>query len=357
MIDTIFDFIFGLIESNIFSNTRADLNALLPILPPLVIYAFCFLISICVGSFINVVVHRLPLIFQQNLESFLDDLKNNTGEAPINMEDMPKSEANIEDDKEDDSSNLNASSTSSTSSTSTKNSAHISLSKPASTCPHCHQKIKWYDNIPILSWLILQAKCRYCKAAISSQYFWVELATGLLGVATAFIYLKSWPNQVADAGILLFLLLFIWQLIAITLLDAKTQLMPDELTKPLIISGLLFAAYQQLYQLNWQYAHNAADAILAGVLAFILLKGFASAFKKLRNIEGLGEGDIYLFAGFAVWFGFEVAAYALFTAAALGFAFIILAVIFKWRSFDQSIAFGPFLSLGLLIHLAQPGIF
>ncbi len=272
--------------------------------PPMFFGAFLlFCLGACMGSFINVVVHRLPLMFKQAL-------------AELWAQEFPPNHQNGE------------------------TSTSLTLSQPASSCPTCQKRIRWYDNLPIVSWLYLRGRCRHCQASISSAYVWVELVTALLTPIIFYVMLHAGHSTAYAAA----LVIFAWQLLTIALLDAREQLLPMELSIPLIATGLYAASLGVL-------PISSADAIQACMYAWLALAGFACLFKWVRGIDGLGDGDPYLLAGIAAWLGAQAALYSILLACVLGLIWMLLAQRFYQRDIKQAIAFGPFICLGAFIYV------
>lgn len=366
--------LFTLLEYLLPAASLAELNQAILLLPMWLLYMFIFILSACVASFINVVVYRLPLIYaqntyfylkelsQENIITFNDETEFKKSQGIINLENFENFE-NFKNPENINSEKNNAINI---------NDIHIpkplTLSNPNSHCPNCKQSIPFYLNIPIMAWLWLkifyQGGCRYCKQKVASSYVLVEfllaiLSTVFIAYALGHGFLANLNTQNPAQNLnlnfdfisLIFLLLFFWQLSTIILLDAKTQLMPNELTVPFIITGLLFNIYQDVYGLKSVLAIGAQNALIEAMLAYFLLWLFSRIFSYLKNSEGLGGGDIYLFAGFAAWFGLGLAFYAIFAAAVLGLLYLLFVYVFFKRKLDQAIAFGPFLGVGLLLAL------
>ncbi|KRA36128.1 methyltransferase [Rhodanobacter sp. Root627] len=156
-----------------------------------------------------------------------------------------------------------------------------------SHCPHCKHRLAAGDNIPLFSWLLLRGRCRYCKAAISIQYPLVELLSGIL---SAVIVWKFGPTGVALAG-----LVFTWTLIALAGIDFRTQLLPDQLTFPLLWLGLLLSLLPMFVA--------APSAIIGAAAGYLSLWSVYRLFKLLTGKEGMGYGDFKLLAALGAWMG------------------------------------------------------
>lgn len=249
------------------------------ILPPWFFILMIILVSGCMGSFLNVVIYRLPLVLD--------------------------------------------------------NHPHISLSKPRSFCPTCQHIIAWYDNIPLLSYVLLRAKCRHCHTKISWRYPLIECITILLSLV---VFLLLGPNNQMLAG-----LFFTWWLIAMTFIDVDHFLLPDQLTLSLLWFGLL---------LNIQALFSSLEyAVIGAVFGYGILWGTNILYLFIRKKDGLGQGDWKLLAAFGAWFGLEAVFYILAIAAILGTLYGIFAMLFKKAKLETALPFGPFLCIAALIWL------
>ncbi|MFP4278332.1 MAG: prepilin peptidase [Wenzhouxiangella sp.] len=268
-------------------------------LPAAVLLAAVFVLGLLVGSFLNVVILRLPprlmqdwrLQCQELLELKVDD---NTAEpAP-------------------------------------------GLVKPRSRCPQCGSGIAWYDNIPLLSWLLLRARCRQCGARIGIRYPLVELATGLLSV---WVVAHFGPGPEGLSALVL-----TWALIAATGIDFDHQLLPDQITLPLLWAGLLI-------NLNWQLFASLEDAVIGAVAGYLLLWSVFHLFKLATGKEGMGYGDFKLLAALGAWLGWQLLPVIILLASLVGAIVGILMMIIARRGKDIPIAFGPYLAAAGFIAL------
>ncbi len=209
------------------------------------------------------------------------------------------------------------------------------LVRKGSHCPHCKHPLAAWDNVPLVSWLLLRGRCRYCKAGISVQYPLVEL---LCGIASAIVVWHFGVGWQAAAG-----LLFTWVLVAAGGIDVRTQLLPDSLTLPLLWLGLLLSLVPV-------FAH-AREALIGAAAGYLSLWLVYWLFKLVTGKEGMGYGDFKLFAVAGAWMGY-VALLPVIILAALSGA-IIGAVLLQARGQDRSIpfAFGPFLAIAMWIWL------
>ncbi len=261
---------------------------------PITYYIFVVVLSLLIGSFLNVVVYRLPKMMQngwyQDCREFLAD----------EMKDIPA-----------------------------KNIDQLTLSKPDSTCPKCDHKIRFYENIPVISWLLLKGKCSQCKNSISIRYPLVEIATALLSLVIA---LKYGPT--AEAALLL---LLTWGLICLTLIDFDHMLLPDQIVLPLLWLGLLVNINTTFVPLN--------DAVIGAAVGYGSLFSVFWLFKLFTGKEGMGFGDFKLFALFGAWVGWQLLPVLILMASVVGAIMGISLMLFKNHQREQAIPFGPYLAI------------
>ena len=257
-------------------------------------YIFIGILSLMIGSFLNVVVYRLPKMMHNGwyleCREFLVDELNN----------IPAKE--IE---------------------------HLSLSKPDSTCPKCDHKIRFYENIPVISWLFLQGKCSQCKSNISIRYPLVESATAILSVVVAMKFGVSVET--------LLLLILTWGLICLTLIDFDHMLLPDQIVMPLLWLGLLVNINNTFVALD--------DAIIGAAVGYMSLFSVFWLFKLLTGKEGMGHGDFKLFALFGAWVGWQLLPMLILMASVVGAVVGISLMLFKGHQREQAIPFGPYLAI------------
>ena len=208
----------------------------------------------------------------------------------------------------------------------------ISLSNPSrSFCPKCKHTLNIIELIPLLSYLFQRGKCKHCKQSISSQYPVVELACGLLASVA---YLKFDLNLE-----LLFILFFIFSLVALFWIDVKHQLLPDAITLPLIAIGLVF---------NYLFGFvEFTDALIGATIGYLTLWCIFWAYKLIRKVDGMGYGDFKLVAALGAWFGWQSLPMLLLGASTLGIVYFLLAI----KDRNQAFAFGPFLIISALVWL------
>lgn len=248
------------------------------------------ILGLMVGSFLNVVIYRLPKMMEQEWHNNCLELQGK--EVPAQPE--------------------------------------FSLAKPRSTCPHCAHKISIFENIPIISYLILKGRCSACKAPISMRYPLVEALTGTL------IGLISW--QFGYTSITLFAWIFTFALIALTFIDFDTQLLPDDITLPLLWLGLLF-------NLNFGFT-DLKSAVIGAVAGYLVLWSVFWLFKIIRGKEGMGYGDFKLLAAIGAWFGWKLLPAVILLSSTLGAVIGLALIVITKRSKEVPMPFGPFLAIG-----------
>lgn len=208
-----------------------------------------------------------------------------------------------------------------------------SIVKPRSHCPACQNPVRFYDNIPLLSFLILRGRCRDCHAKISFRYFFVELLTTLLSLATYFYFREI-------VHYLVYFLLLIAPLIAVIFIDLQHRIIPNEITLPGIVIGVLVHYWDA--PPAWEIS-----ALIESLVGIVVGGGFlfvvAFAYEKIKRREGLGGGDVKLAAMFGAFFGWQAVMMILLIASVLGSLIGLMVVAFK-RNWLYQIPFGPFLA-------------
>ena len=269
-------------------------------LEPAVAMVLAAVVGLCVGSFINVVVHRLPRMLEHGWQDQCAELR---GEAP---EDRPR----------------------------------YNLMVPRSACPACGHKITAGENIPVVSWLLLRGKCSGCGTAISARYPLVELLGGLTAVCAIAKFGPTWQGLAATA--------FLWTLLALTFIDFDTQLLPDDLTLPLLWGGLLANTFGLFAPLR--------DAVIGAIAGYLALWSIYWLFKLIRGKEGMGYGDFKLLAALGAWLGWKVLPLIILGSSVVGAAIGITLVVMKGRDHNVPLAFGPYLAIAgmLALFFGQP---
>ena len=206
---------------------------------------------------------------------------------------------------------------------------------PRSACPACKAPIKAWQNIPVVSWLLLQGRCASCRAKISVRYPLVELAAGLLSAWVAWRFGFGVP---AACG-----LLVTWTLIALSAIDIDHQLLPDGITLPLMWAGLL-AAVVAGPMAGSPIPVSAHDAIIGAAAGYVSLWLVFHTFRLITGKEGMGYGDFKLFAALGAWLGWKLLPLVILLSAAAGAALGILMIVLRGRDRSAPIPFGPYLA-------------
>lgn len=254
-------------------------------------YLFCVgLLGLIVGSFLNVVIHRLPIMMEHEWRSHCEDLASTTEslheEEPFN------------------------------------------LSTPGSRCPHCGHAITALENIPVLSYLWLRGKCSGCGASISARYPIIEAITAVLSIVIAWHFGFSWQ---AMAG-----LVFTWALIALTMIDFDVQLLPDSITLPFIWVGLTLSL--------WNVFTDSKTAIIGALAGYLSLWTVYQLFKLLTRKEGMGFGDFKLLSMLGAWMGWKMLPAIILLSSAVGAVVGIALILFRGQDRTIPIPFGPYLA-------------
>ena len=208
-----------------------------------------------------------------------------------------------------------------------------------SHCPKCKKKIVWYDNIPLLSSLILSFKCRICKKNISKQYFIVEIFTGL-----AFIFFYKTLGLGFDFVLISIIFLI---LLIIFFIDLKHYIIPDSLNFSLILICFIknFTTQDLL-----KFSYNIQDSLLGGAIGYLIIWLIIFIYKKVRNKEAMGLGDAKLLSAFGFLLGLKSIFIILFVASVLGLLFVLPSLLLKNRSTGSIIPFGPFIILAAILE-------
>lgn len=254
-------------------------------------YLFSLLITLLgllVGSFLNVVIYRLPLMMEREWQAQCDELSGKV---------VGQQEA-------------------------------FSLCKPRSRCPHCSHSISALENIPVLSYVLLGGKCSECKTNISIRYPVIEALTGMMSGLVAFYFGFDW--------ICLAALLFTWSLIALTFIDVDHQLLPDSITLPLIWLGIFVNLFGTFTDLQ--------SSVIGAIVGYLSLWSVYQGFKLLTGKEGMGFGDFKLLAAIGAWLGWQILPMTIILSSLVGAVIGISLVILKKHQRDIPIPFGPYLA-------------
>ncbi|MGN4981553.1 prepilin peptidase [Aeromonas dhakensis] len=264
---------------------------------PWLYFSLVFLFSLMIGSFLNVVIHRLPIMLEREWQA--EYLSYFNPETQLQQEER------------------------------------YNLMVPRSACPHCGHAITAVENIPLLSWLWLKGRCRECQAPISARYPLVELLTALLSLVVAATFPPSWG--------LLAALLLTWVLVALTFIDLDKMLLPDQLTLPLLWGGLLFNLARGFVPL--------ADAVIGAIAGYLVLWSLYWAFKLLTGKEGMGYGDFKLLAALGAWLGWQALPIVLLLSSLVGAIIGISLILLRNHHQNNPIPFGPYLAIAGWIAL------
>lgn len=257
---------------------------------PLLLTLLCGILGLLIGSFLNVVIYRLPLMMERDwrkeCKEFLELEPDNTTTENFN------------------------------------------LILPHSRCPHCKADIKPYQNIPVFSYIFLKGKCSQCNQAISLRYPLIEAFTGLCSAIVAYHF---------GYGIeLAFALLLTWSLIALSFIDIDKQLLPDSIVLPLLWLGLLLSLFN-VYT-------NSANSIIGAIAGYLSLWMVYHVFRLITGKEGMGYGDFKLLALFGAWLGWQFLPMIVLLSSLVGAVIGISMVIFGDRDHNVPIPFGPYLA-------------
>ncbi len=249
------------------------------------------LLSLLVGSFLNVVIARLPLLLSRDWYQMSKEYLAENPQPP----ELPEK---------------------------------YNLAVPRSHCPHCNHAITAWENIPVLSYLMLRGRCSQCKKTISARYPIVEACTALLSFIVAWKFGFSWQTAAA--------LCFVWSLIALTVIDYDHKLLPDSITLPLLWLGFLF-------NLNHVFV-SISDAVIGAIAGYLVLWSVYWLFKLLRNKEGMGYGDFKLLAALGAWLGWQALPLIILASSLIGAIVGVSIILMKGRDMNYAIPFGPYLA-------------
>ncbi len=285
---------------------------------PLFFIVLCSVVGLMVGSFLNVVIHRLPRMMEREWHAQCAELKG-TAEVSLQNSALPADGVNSAQPLVEKA----------------ENTPPYNLVVPRSACPHCGHKIGAAENIPVISYLLLRGKCKGCGARISARYPIVETVCGLLSGYVA------WHFGFGLAA--LAALLFVWALLALTCIDIDTQLLPDDITLPLLWLGLLFNLHGTFIDL-----HGAVIGALAG---YLTLWAVYWIFKLTTGKEGMGYGDFKLLAAIGAWLGWQMLPLVILLSSVVGASVGIVLIVAARHGRNVPIPFGPYLAGGGLIAL------
>lgn len=269
-------------------------------IPPPLFIAYCVIFGLVVGSFLNVVIHRLPKIMERD---WLHQIAQHNAQVAGQL---PPPEP-----------------------------ASYTLAIPRSACPSCGHQITALENIPIISYCWLKGRCKSCGSRISARYPLVELTTGILAG------LIAWKFGSSIHAVAAFTLAA--SLLTLTLIDLDTQLLPDDITLPLLWVGLLFNLYDGFTSLP--------SAVVGAALGYLMLWSVYWLFKLVTGKEGMGYGDFKLLAALGAWFGWQMLPAVILISSVTGSVAGISLIVLARQGRNVPIPFGPYLALGGILTL------
>jgi leader peptidase (prepilin peptidase) / N-methyltransferase len=264
---------------------------------PVALLALSGVLGLVVGSFLNVVIHRLPKMLERQWQNECAELQGSTlPEAP-----------------------------------------RYNLIVPGSSCPACSHRIGALQNIPVLSYLVLQGKCAACGVAISMRYPLVEALTGLLSAYAAWHFGLSWAALAA--------MIYIWAMIALAFIDLDTFYLPDSITLPLIWAGLMAQTLHLFPQVD------LSSAVIGAVAGYLALWSVFWLFKFATGKDGMGYGDFKLLAAIGAWLGWKALPLVILLSSLVGAVIGIALIVLRRQGREVPIPFGPYLVAAGLIAL------
>ena len=276
----------------------------------------CLVLGLIVGSFLNVVIYRLPLMLERQWREQCAELAAEAmaGKAPP-----------------------------------AASSERFNLVVPRSSCPACHAPITALQNIPLLSWALLRGRCARCGVPISARYPLVEALTGVLSALVAWRLGFGWAALAA--------LVLTWFLIALAFIDIDHQLLPDSLTLPLLWLGLLLSLWPAQGFGAAPLPPDLRSSVIGAIAGYVSLWSVYHLFRLITGKEGMGYGDFKLFAALGAWLGWQMLLPIILIAAAVGAVVGLVLIVARGRSRAAPIPFGPFLAgAGWLMLMFGPQV-
>jgi leader peptidase (prepilin peptidase)/N-methyltransferase len=258
---------------------------------PFAAVAIALVVGLCVGSFLNVVIHRLPKMMERDWRAQCAEMRG----EPVPREDPPT----------------------------------YNLAVPRSACPACGHRIGALENVPVASWLALRGRCSACGKPISSRYPLVEALGGLLAAYAIWRFGATWSGLGACV--------MLWTLVALTFIDFDTQYLPDNLTLPLLWAGLIANLFGVFVPL--------ADAVIGAIAGYLALWLVYWVFKLVRGKEGMGYGDFKLLAALGAWLGWQMLPLIVLLSSVVGAGIGLMLIAFRGRDHSVPLAFGPYLAI------------
>jgi len=265
---------------------------------PPVFIAVVFAFTLLIGSFLNVVIYRLPIMMERDWREQADELINTPSE-----QELPE--------------------------------GRFDLVMPRSRCPSCGALITAWQNVPVISYLFLKGRCAACKTSISARYPLVELMTALLAATTAWHFGPGWEALMAIALTLV--------LVAISMIDADTQLIPDSIVLPLMWLGLAMSLFHPINGANTLFI-APSDAIVGAMAGYLTLWSIFWLFKLVTGKDGMGYGDFKLLAALGAWLGWQTLPMIIMMSAVVGAVINITLILARGKDRSTPIPFGPYLA-------------
>ena len=263
-----------------------------------VFIAVVFVFTLLIGSFLNVVIYRLPIMMERDWREQADELVNTPSE-----QELPE--------------------------------GRFDLVMPRSRCPSCGSLITAWQNIPVISYLFLKGRCASCKASISARYPLVELMTALLAAVTAWHFGPGWEALMAITLTVV--------LVVISMIDADTQLIPDSIVLPLMWLGLAMSLFHPMPGANTLFI-SPTDAIVGAMAGYLALWSIFWLFKLITGKDGMGYGDFKLLAALGAWLGWQQLPIIIMMSAVVGAVLNVAMIVLKGKDRSIPIPFGPYLA-------------
>ena len=277
---------------------------------PVFFIVVAFILALLIGSFLNVVIYRLPIMMEREWRAQCEEI----AETPA--AELPT--------------------------------GRFDLVAPRSRCPACGHQITALQNIPVISYLLLGGKCGNCEAPISRRYPVIELLTAVVTGIVAWRFGFGWEAAAA--------ILMTWALIAISVIDIDHQIIPDSISLPLIWAGLLLSLFHETAGAEILFI-DAKTAIAGGIAGYLSLWSIYHLFRLLTGKEGMGYGDFKLLAALGAWLGWQMLPLIILLSAVVGAAVGIALIVFKRHDRSVPIPFGPYLAAaGWIAMLYGPQI-
>ena len=265
---------------------------------PLMLFMATGVVGLIIGSFLNVVTFRVPIMIGRVWRKECADLKNQKLLFPLSTKDGP-----------------------------------FNLWRPGSCCPHCSSVIPIHHNVPLISYFWLRGLCAFCGKKISLRYPMMEMAAALASLGVAWAFGPTWQTLAA--------LFFTWALLALAVIDIESQLLPDSITLPLLWTGILVSLFQPY---GWALFADLRSSVIGSIAGYLSLWGVSQLFKLATGREGMGRGDFKLLAAIGAWLGWQVLPFVILIAAFVGTIVGITMMVLSDWSRTTRVSFGPYLA-------------